>query len=625
MIKRLISPAILSLAGILSLTTPASSQNTSTMEKQQITQTITHIFAGTDARNWDRVSAAMAAQVRLDYTSLAGGEPVTLSPEQITSAWAQVLPGFSSTHHQIGNFDISIDGNTASAHFHGLALHYLPHPEGDYWLAGGTYDLTLSKTSGHWLVEGMTFNLREQSGNLNLPAAAAESLKNGKTPATRAASAEASKAVDKFFARLEGMDIPGFLKVWADGGQQIMPLSPKGFPTQLDGKEAIHNQYKGLPENFASMRFPHEIFPTADPNTVIVKYTGEIALKAGGRYDNIYIGVFETRDGQVTQFTEYFDPEILATAFGIKLQDNFNVQKASTRKVSFNSEGLVLKGTLHLPAAFDESKQYTGVVVTGSWTTVKEQMPDGYAARLAEQGYVALSFDFRNYGESEGQPRNYEDPALKAADIVNASRYLQGLPFVADEKVGGLAICASAGYMAQALTEGAPIQAATFVAPWLHNGEIVKLIYGGKEGVEAKITKAEEAKARFAKTGTADYVPAISTSNPEAAMYGDFDYYLNAERGAIPAWGNQFAVMAWKGWLTFDPLSMAPRISTPINIVHSQAAAVPMGTEQFYQNLSGDKNITWLDNVQQFDFYDQEPYTSDAVTSAARWFSQHLD
>lgn len=595
------------------------------MEKQEIQKTITTLFSQTDARNWDVVLASMAEAVHLDYTSLAGGEPATLSSEQITSAWAQVLPGFSSTHHQIGNFDISINGNSARAHFHGLALHYLPHPEGDYWLAGGTYELRLSKAGGQWLVDGMTFHLREQSGNLQLPAAAAQSLKSGNTPETRSIAPEAQEAVNQFFSHLEDMDIPAFISRWTPDARQVMPLSPKGFPAQLKGKDAIYTQYKGLPENFSSMHFPHQIYPTTDPNTVIVMYTGEIALKTGGRYDNIYIGVFETEKGKISTFTEYFDPEILTEAFGSDLQDNFNVQQTTTRSVSFSSEGLALKGTLHLPAAFDKRSQYTGVVVTGSWTTVKEQMPDTYATKLAEQGYVALTFDFRNYGESEGQPRNYEDPTMKATDIVNASRYLQSLPYIAEEKVGGLAICASAGYMAQALTEGAPIQAATFVAPWLHNGEIVNLIYGGKEGVEAKITKAEAAKARFAKTGTADYVPAISTSNPEAAMYGDFDYYLNAERGAIPAWGNQFAVMAWKGWLTFDPVNMAPRISTPINIVHSQAAAVPMGTEQFYQNLPGDKNITWLDDVQQFDFYDQEPYTSDAAASAARWFSQHLD
>ena len=46
-----------------------------------------------------------------------------------------------------------------------------------------------------------------------------------------------------------------------------------------------------------------------------------------------------------------------------------------------------------------------GVLVTGSWTTVKEQMADLYARRLAEAGLTALTFDFAHFGESDGESR----------------------------------------------------------------------------------------------------------------------------------------------------------------------------------------------------------------------------
>jgi hypothetical protein len=56
------------------------------------------------------------------------------------------------------------------------------------------------------------------------------------------------------------------MKVWADGAKQIMPLAPNGFPRELSGKDAIFNQYKGLPDNFTSMSFPRRISATDDPN-----------------------------------------------------------------------------------------------------------------------------------------------------------------------------------------------------------------------------------------------------------------------------------------------------------------------------------------------------------------------
>lgn len=89
-------------------------------------------------------------------------------------------------------------------------------------------------------------------------------------------------------------------------------------------------------------------------------------------------------------------------------------------RVTFQSEGETLVGTLHLPASYRTGDKLPAVVVTGSWTTVKEQMAGLYASKLAEAGYAALAFDFRYFGESGGQPRQYEWPAAKVRDIRKA-------------------------------------------------------------------------------------------------------------------------------------------------------------------------------------------------------------
>jgi fermentation-respiration switch protein FrsA (DUF1100 family) len=102
-----------------------------------------------------------------------------------------------------------------------------------------------------------------------------------------------------------------------------------------------------------------------------------------------------------------------------------------------------LVGNLHLPENFDETKKYKAVVVTGSWTTVKEQMPDLYAAKLRKKDSSHSPSISETYGESEGQPRNYENPEMKAQDIKNSVDFLKTLSFVDGENVGGLAVCAS--------------------------------------------------------------------------------------------------------------------------------------------------------------------------------------
>jgi fermentation-respiration switch protein FrsA (DUF1100 family) len=51
-----------------------------------------------------------------------------------------------------------------------------------------------------------------------------------------------------------------------------------------------------------------------------------------------------------------------------------------------------------------------------------------YARKLSEQGFAALAFDSRYYGESGGAPRQLESPTAKVQDLKNAITYLSSLP-----------------------------------------------------------------------------------------------------------------------------------------------------------------------------------------------------
>jgi uncharacterized protein len=80
------------------------------------------------------------------------------------------------------------------------------------------------------------------------------------------------------------------------------------------------------------------------------------------------------------------------------------------RKINFDRDGLTLVGDLFTPENFDENGHYKAVIVEGSFTSPKEQMPGTYAQKFADQGFVALAFDYGHYGESAGEPRQLESP-----------------------------------------------------------------------------------------------------------------------------------------------------------------------------------------------------------------------
>lgn len=119
----------------------------------------------------------------------------------------------------------------------------------------------------------------------------------------------------EFLSALEALDIPRFMKSWADDGVQEQPYAPAPMARKLEGKAAIAKQYGGAASAFKSMRFPVKRIVASD-NVVTAEFDGSVELKAGGRYDNHYVGIFEwSKDGKLKRYTEYFDPTILANGF----------------------------------------------------------------------------------------------------------------------------------------------------------------------------------------------------------------------------------------------------------------------------------------------------------------------
>jgi hypothetical protein len=71
-----------------------------------------------DALDWPAVRAAFAEQVRVDYTSLSGGEPETLPADDLVARWQGLLPGFDATQHMTGPVVLTDDDGDVRADTH---------------------------------------------------------------------------------------------------------------------------------------------------------------------------------------------------------------------------------------------------------------------------------------------------------------------------------------------------------------------------------------------------------------------------------------------------------------------------------------------------------------------------
>ena len=261
-----------------------------------------------------------------------------------------------------------------------------------------------------------------------------------------------------------------------------------------------------------------------------------------------------------------------------------------------------------------------GIIVTGSWLTVKEQMPELYATRLAERGYTTFTFDFSGFGESAGQPRQAEIPERKIADLIAAAEFLPTVSLIEPNMLAHLAICASAQYGLAALARGSRVTRFVSVAGWYHDTVSVAAFYGGQSGVARRLDAARSALERYRTTDTVDTVPAYKAGDETAAMFFELDYYANASRGAVQAWRNEMATLSWTPWLLFDGLNAADRVDVPALFVHSDGCVFPENVRLVHSRLRGPKRLVWATGSQT-DFYDQREQVDLAVDAAAAFLN----
>lgn len=292
--------------------------------------------------------------------------------------------------------------------------------------------------------------------------------------------------------------------------------------------------------------------------------------------------------------------------------------QVETRSVTFENEGATLSGTLYLPEGHDGSALPT-VVVTGAWTSVEEQMPSVYAREMVERGFAAFTFDFRGWGKSGDLPnhvRFVESPAAKTSDIRAAFEFVSTLPEVDAARINGLGICASAGYMVDAVSGNERVDRIGLVAPWLQNAELVEAVYGGSDGVAGLINISQAAEQAGGQI-----IPAAGPEGAEGVLMPIGGYYYEEDRGAIPAYDNKWNNAGWEGWLTYYPADHADRLSQPLAIVHSESAAIPQGVRSFLEGFAGEATLQMLEDVTQFDFYDNPEDVSRAADAMADHFN----
>ena len=177
------------------------------------------------------------------------------------------------------------------------------------------------------------------------------------------------------------------------------------------------------------------------------------------------------------------------------------------QKLTFPSDGLNLSAILSFPDDFDPAREYPAMMVLHGFGSNKDSVRCSDPCRfLNKLGYVALRFDMRGCGESEGEPQHVLC-LDQVSDTRNAITFLSAHPNVDASRIGCMG--SSFGGAVTIYTAGVDtrLAAAISVGGWGDGVSKFRKQHPTPEAWDRFIAMLEEGKRHRLQTGKPLMVP----------------------------------------------------------------------------------------------------------------------
>lgn len=303
------------------------------------------------------------------------------------------------------------------------------------------------------------------------------------------------------------------------------------------------------------------------------------------------------------------------------------------QKVFFNNKTLRMAGEIHFPSDFDPNKKYAGIVISHPGNGVKEQVAGLYAAKLSDNNFIGFAFDASYQGESEGMPRYLDDPFNRVEDIRCAIDYLVTLPYIDENQIGAMGICAGAGYAIAAAQTELRIQAVAGISTWdvgdsQRNGFARRWTEEQKRKILVEVAAQRTREARGEEPLLVGYVPdspEAFTEDTPVIQREAYEYYCTP-RAAHPNSHNKYLFTCNDRFIAFDAFAQIETIAPrPLLLIIGSEADTIYFTETAYQKASEPKEIYTIKGATHVDLYDKLPYVEKVTEKLTEFFREALN
>ena len=134
-------------------------------------------------------------------------------------------------------------------------------------------------------------------------------------------------------------------------------------------------------------------------------------------------------------------------------------------RVAFESDGIQCAGYLYRPA--QAADPMPGVILANGFSNTMDWILPAYAEQFVAAGFAVLIFDYRYFGESEGEPRQLISVRRQREDIHAAIRFVRSQPGIDPNRIALWGTSLGGGHVIAVAAEDPQIAAVIVQVPGL--------------------------------------------------------------------------------------------------------------------------------------------------------------
>jgi len=238
------------------------------------------------------------------------------------------------------------------------------------------------------------------------------------------------------------------------------------------------------------------------------------------------------------------------------------------RDVEFDAEGVTLRGWHYTPDG--AAGPVPTIVMAHGFSATKEMYLDRFAEAFAAAGFAALVFDNRNFGASDGEPRQEIDPWEQVRDYRHAITHALTLPETDAGRVGVWGSSYSGGHVIVVGAIDRRVKCVSAQVPLISGHRNARRIVRADfvRAVEGMFEDDRAARYRGEPPAMIPVVDADPMAPSALPTPDSWTWFSETGKTRAPSWKNEVTLRSVEMFWEYEPGAYLPYVSpTPLQIV----------------------------------------------------------